>query len=55
MGGVEKSNIYQYFNILYGLGNNCFLVGGCSEDKGFGAVKCVFEFSSMIRIMQLLG
>ena len=55
MGGIEKSNIYQYFNILYGLGHNCFFGGGgSSEYMEFEAGKCVFEFSTLIHIMRVI-
>ena len=50
MGGIEKSNIYQYFKVLYGLGNIC-LGGGSSYDMEFGASNCMFEFSTLMHIM----
>ena len=50
MVGIEKSNIYQYFNILYGL-EQIFLGGVRSEDMEFGAVNCRFEFITLIHIM----
>ena len=37
MGGIDKSNIYQYFKVLYGLGN-MFWGGGSSEDMELGQV-----------------
>ena len=54
MGGIEKSNIYQYFKILYGLGM-IFLGGGSSEDMEFGASNCMFEFSTLMHIMLVLS
>ena len=54
MGGMEKSNIYQYFKILCGLEHTCFLGGGISEDMEFGAGNFLFEFSTLMQIMQVL-
>ena len=42
MVGIEKSNIYQDFKILYELVHNFFLGGGSSEDMEFGAGNCMF-------------
>ena len=50
MVGIEKSNIYQYFKVLYGLGN-MFWGGGSSEDMEFGGSNCMFEFSTLMHIM----
>ena len=54
MGGIEKSNIYLYFKVLYGLGN-IFLGGGSSDDMEFGASNCMFEFSTLVHIMLVLS
>ena len=43
MGGIDKSNTYQYFYILYGLVYNCFLGGGRSEYMEFGAGNCMLS------------
>ena len=51
MLGIEKSNIYQDFKILYELVHNCFLGGIRSEDMEFGAGTGMFEFSTMMYIM----
>ena len=55
MVGIDKSNIYQYFKILYALVHNCFLGGGRNEDMEFGAGNCMFEFITMMHIMQVLS
>ena len=55
MVGIEKSNIYQDFKILYGLVHNYYFGGGIIEDKEIGAGNCMFEFSNMIDIMRLIG
>ena len=54
MLGIEKSNIYQDFKILYELVHNCFLGGSRSEDMEFGAGNGMFEFSTMMHIMRVL-
>ena len=55
MVGIEKSNIYQDFKILYRLVHNYFWEGVSSEDMEFGAGNCMFEFSTMMHIMRVLG
>ena len=50
MVGIEKSNIYQYFKILYGLVHFSF-GGGSSEDMEFRTGNCMSEFSTMMHIM----
>ena len=54
MGVMYKSNIYQYFKILYGLVHSCFLGGGSSEDMEFVAGNCVFEFITLMHIMRVI-
>ena len=54
IGGIEKSNIYQYFKILYGL-KKLFGGGGSSEDMIFGYSNCMFEFSILVHIMWLIN
>ena len=52
---IEKSNIYQDFNVLYGLVHNSFFGGGSSEDMDFGAGNCMFEFSTMMHNIRVLS
>ena len=49
--GIEMSNIYQYFKILYGVEQNCFFGGEGSEDMEFGANNSMFVFINLIHIM----
>ena len=54
MVGIEKSNTYQYFNILYGLGHNLFFGEVTSEYTEFGSGKVVYEFITLMHIMRVL-
>ena len=55
MVGIEKSNSYQYFKILYWLEYNYFLLGGSSEDMELEAGNCIFEFVNLMHIMRVLS
>ena len=55
MVGIEKSNTYQDFVILYGLLHNTFLAGGSSKYVEFGSGNCMFDFITIMHIMQVLS